>query len=153
MTAQSAEQLGFQGTGVSIFPITQATAATFTDLFIGVTFLCFICAGSKRVVCPVNGEFVGEAGDLLIFPSGSIVTLENRPVSAANYRATGIYFDHELIDAVFAGPPQASGSPGVQIVRQAASADYDVVEVTRQALHDDTLPLSVKRHRLLEPLV
>ena len=68
MTAQSAEQLGFQGTGVSIFPITQATAATFTDLFIGVTFLCFICAGSKRVVCPVNGEFVGEAGDLLIFP-------------------------------------------------------------------------------------
>lgn len=153
MTAQSAEQLGFQGTGVSIFPITQATAATFTDLFIGVTFLCFICAGSKRVVCPVNGEFVGEAGDLLIFPSGSIVTLENRPVSAANYRATGIYFDHELIDAVFAGPPRASGSPGVQIVRQAASADYDVVEVTRQALHDDTLPLSVKRHRVLEPLV
>lgn len=48
MTAQSAELLGFQGTGVSIFPITQATAATFTDLFIGVTFLCFICAIRTR---------------------------------------------------------------------------------------------------------
>ena len=153
MSAQSAEQVGFHGPGVSLFPITQATAATFTDLFISLTFLCVICAGSKRVVCPVNGEFVGETGDLLVFPSGSIVTLENRPVSATNYQATGISFDHELIDAVFADPPRAAASPGVQIIRRALSADYDVVETTRQALHDETLPVSVKRHRLLEPLV
>ncbi len=153
MTTQSAEQLGFHRAGVSLFPITQATAATFTDLFIGLTFLCFICAGSKRVVCPVNGELVGEAGDVLIFPSGSIVTLENRPVSAANYRATGIYFDHELIDSVFSDQPRAAGSPGVQIIRKAQSDDYDVVEITRRALDDDASPISVKRHRLLEPLV
>ncbi|WHA40498.1 helix-turn-helix transcriptional regulator [Agrobacterium larrymoorei] len=153
MNVQSGEPSGVHATGVTLFPITQATAATFTDLFIGLTFICFICVGNKRVVCPINGEFVGEEGDLLIFPGGSIVTLENRPVSHMSYRATGIYFNHDLVDAIFAQQTLSHAASGVQIIRRASSATYDVVETTRQTLCDETLPFSVKRHRLMEPLV
>ncbi len=31
-----------------------------------------------------------------------MVTLENRPLLNANYRAEGVYFAHELIETVFA---------------------------------------------------
>ncbi len=34
--------------GVRILPITQATSATFTDLYFSLTFLFFIRTGSKR---------------------------------------------------------------------------------------------------------
>lgn len=41
---------------VSVLPITQATAATFSDLYIGLTLLVFVQAGTKRVVCPVRAS-------------------------------------------------------------------------------------------------
>lgn len=64
---------------VSIFPITQATTATFTELYFRLTFFFFIQRGSKYVLCPTQGEVLGEEGDLMIFPPGSMVTVAERP--------------------------------------------------------------------------
>ena len=65
------------------------------------TFLFFIQVGSKRVICPINGELIGYAKEVMIFPPGSIATLENRPVLDADYRAVGVCFPHHMIESVF----------------------------------------------------
>ncbi|MDO6963151.1 helix-turn-helix transcriptional regulator [Rhizobium alvei] len=139
--------------GVTLFPISQATAATFTDLFIGQTFLCFIRSGSKRVVCPVHGELIGEEGDLLIFPPGSLVTLENRPRPDANYLADGVYFDHALFDEAFADQQPHQLAPGIQVLRGQTHNPLQILDLLKETLSRNDLPQMVRQHRLLEPLV
>ena len=53
---QEIEQSG----DVSVISISQATTAVFTDLYFQHTFLFFIQVGSKRVICPVNGELIAN---------------------------------------------------------------------------------------------
>ncbi|GGZ32322.1 hypothetical protein GCM10011273_18050 [Asticcacaulis endophyticus] len=138
---------------VSILTITQATAATFSELFIGLTFLCFIQSGSKRVACPINGEMIGQEGDLFIFPPGAMVTLENRPLLNATYRAEGVYFTHGMIEKVFADQRQPSGSSGVQLVRAGPHQPSEILSLIKNTLADEALPLAIRQHRLLEPLI
>lgn len=88
---------------VSIFHISQATNATFADLYFRLTFFFFIEQGSKQVEAPTQGQMLGEEGDLMIFPPGSMVTMVNRPVLGADYRALGVCFTHDLVDAVYGG--------------------------------------------------
>jgi hypothetical protein len=85
---------------VSALKISQATTATFTDLYFQNTFLFFMQMGSKKVLCPINGELIGQAEDVMIFPPGSMVTMENRPVLGNDYRATGVCFPRQMIEAV-----------------------------------------------------
>ncbi|MGC6482671.1 MAG: helix-turn-helix transcriptional regulator [Synechococcus sp.] len=138
---------------VLVLPISQATTETLTDLFFHHALLVFIQVGSKRVLCPVNGELVGHADDLIIFPSGSMVTLENRPVLGHNYRATGVCFPRQMIDAVF--PKQVSRREPIGIQHlPAARARFTQVLTTLQAtLADSHLPAPIRQHRLLEPLI
>jgi AraC-like DNA-binding protein len=138
---------------VSIFPISQATAATFTDLYIGQAFLCFIQSGSKRVVCPVRGELIAEQGDLLIFAPGDLVTLENRPVPNANYLADGVYFSHDLVESIFAEQPRPTSPAGIQLLRAASTDISTILDLIKETLHRDDLPAIVRQHRLLEPLI
>lgn len=138
---------------VSVLPITQATAATFSDLYIGLTLLVFVQAGTKRVVCPVRGEMIGEEGDLIVFPPGSMVTLENRPVLNACYRADGVCFSNDMIDAVLADQRPGQGPLGIQILRAASHRPLDVLGLIKATLDDGTLAPPIRRHRLLEPLV
>lgn len=49
---------------VSVFTITQATKATFTDLDIQYTLVVFIEVGSKKVVFPINGGLIDNAEDV-----------------------------------------------------------------------------------------
>ena len=86
--------------GVSVLDITQATTATFTDLYFRQTFLFFIERGSKLVSDPVRGDLIGEAGDLMIFPAGAMVTMINRPLMDQSYRATGVSYTRELAEVV-----------------------------------------------------
>ncbi|CAD0210164.1 HTH-type transcriptional activator RhaS [Rhizobium rhizogenes] len=137
---------------VSVLSITQATAATFSDLFIRLTFLCFIRAGSKRVICPINGELTAREGDLLVFPPGSLVTLENRPLLDAHYRAEGVYFSHDLINSVFTDQRHSDSPPGIQVIRALANAP-DILERIQDTLNDSSLPPPIRRHRLREPLI
>lgn len=138
---------------VCVLPITQATAATFSDLFIRLTFLCFIQTGAKRVVCPINGEMIGGEGDLIIFPSGSMVTLENRPLLNSDYRADGVYFTRELIDTAFADQSHAEPPSGIRIVRADPYRPIEILKLIRETLDNEALPLPIRQHRLLEPLI
>lgn len=140
---------------VSLLEITQATTATFTDLYIQYTFLFFVESGSKRVLCPVNGELVGEEGDLLVFPPGSMVTMENRPVMNRAYKAVGVSFSEGLIGAVFPEERAPRGGPaeGVQVIRAGGADPGRLVADLRETLARADLPDVVLRHRLLEPLV
>lgn len=114
---------------VSILPISQATTAKFTDLYFRLTFLFFIKNGSKCVLTPTQGELVGEEGDLMIFPPGSMVTLENRPVLNDAYRALGVCFTHDLVEAAYADSPSGRAVAGVQIVRSSAHRPFDVLSL------------------------
>lgn len=138
---------------VSIFPISQATTATFADLYFRLTFFFFIQKGTKRVVTSTQGEMVGEEGDLMIFPPGSMVTMENRPVLNENYRALGVCFTHDLIDAVYAGLPTPKAATGVQIVRGLAHNPAEILTLIQSTLANDAIPASIRQHRLLEPLI
>ena len=138
---------------VSIFTISQATSATFADLYFRLTFFFFIEQGSKRVFTPAQGEMVGEEGDLMIFPPASIVTMENRPVMGANYRAQGVCFTHDLIDSVYDGLPIPEKAKGVQIVRASTHQPVDILALIQGTLNNQDLPESIRERRLLEPLV
>lgn len=138
---------------VSIYPISQATTATFADLYFRLTFLFFIERGSKHVETPTQGAMLGEEGDLIIFPPGSMVTMVNRPVLGEDYRALGVCFTHDLIDAVYADLPTPPEAKGVQIVRAASHHPADILALIQATVNDETLPDTIRQHRLLEPLI
>ncbi|MEO1134568.1 MAG: hypothetical protein AAFX40_17940, partial [Cyanobacteria bacterium J06639_1] len=134
---------------VSVLSISQATSATFTDLYFQYTFLFFIQVGSKRVLCPINGESIGQAGDVMIFSPGSMVTLENRPVLGKEYRATGVCFPGHAIAAVFSNKHLGSESAGIQIVRDRAGQSRQILDGIQATLNYSELPEPIKEHRLL----
>ncbi len=139
--------------GCSIYPISQATTARFTDLYFRLTFLFFIQCGSKYVETPSQGKLLGEAGDLMIFPPGSTVTMTNRPILGDDYRALGVCFTHDLVDAVYAGLPTTPEASGVQIVRANSDHPATILALIQMTLNDLTLPETIRQHRLLEPLI
>lgn len=138
---------------VSVFSISQATTATFTELYFQHTFLFFIQVGSKRVLCPINGELIGHAEDLLVFPPGSMVTLENRPVFAGNYRATGVCFSQNMIEAVFPDKSSKIALFGIQSLKRGTVETSKILDAIQKTIDDESLPDSIRRHRLLEPLI
>lgn len=138
---------------VSIYPISQATTATFADLYFRLTFLFFIRRGSKQVDTPDQGRMVGETGDLMIFPPGLMVTMVNRPVLGQDYRALGVSFPHELVDAVFGDLPTPAAARGIQILRAQAHRPADILGLIQDTLDDTHLPDAIRQHRLLEPLI
>ena len=138
---------------VSVLSISQATTATFTDLYFQYTFLFFIQVGSKRVLCPTNGELIGHAGDVMIFPPGSMVTMENRPVLGDDYRATGVCFPGHMIETVFSNEQSKSESAGIQIVQASTGQSFQILNTIQTTLNDTEIPEPIRQHRLLEPLI
>jgi AraC-like DNA-binding protein len=138
---------------VSIFSISQATTATFTDLYFRLTFLFFIQRGSKYVVTQSQSEMLGEEGDLMIFPPGAMVTMENRPVLNEMYRAFGVCFSHDLIEAVYGDLPNPKHATDVQIVRTENPDPNAILSLLQDTLADEDLPMSIRKHRLIEPLI
>lgn len=139
-----------QSEQVGLYQISQATRATFTDLYLRLTFLFFIQAGSKRVVT-AQQEVVGEEGDLLIFPPDAVVTMENRPVMDHSYRAVGVSFPDTLVRSVFGDRPAAPAS--VQVVRAAAGQPATLLPLIEDTLARADLPDPIRAHRLVEPLI
>ncbi len=139
--------------GISIVSISQATTATFTDLYFQQTFLFFIQVGSKKVLCPINGELLGRAEDVMIFPPGSMVTMENRPQLGNNYQAIGVCFPSHMIKKVFSNKQSRSKPPGIQILRSSLSKSFQILKTIRINLQDPEIPEPIRQHRLLEPLI
>lgn len=96
---------------------------------------------------------LGEEGDLMIFPPGSMVTMENRPVMKSDYRALGVCYSHDLVNSVFSDFPKSEAENGVQIFRFAESKFAEILSFIQDTLDDGALPETIRNHRLLEPLL
>ena len=145
--------MGQENDDVAIYSITQATTATFSDLYLQKTFLFFIEKGSKRIVTQSQDLTAGE-GDLLIFPSGTFVTMENRPVLDSRYHAIGIAFPDQLVKTVFGGH---SGNERemdrVQHIGHERVVKSNILPLILETHDRQDLPDVVKRTRMLEPLI
>lgn len=137
---------------VALYPITQATTATFTDLYLRVAFLFFIQAGSKQVSTP-SQELVAEEGDLLVFPPGSMVTMQNRPVLDRSYRAVGLSFPDQMVRAIFGDGPSRAGGTGIELLRRDEHRPMDILPIIVETLGNTSLPAVIKQNRLAEPLL
>jgi AraC-like DNA-binding protein len=96
---------------------------------------------------------VGEEGDLMIFPPGSMVTMENRPVLNDSYCALSVCFTHDLIDAIYADLPTPKAALGVQILRSETHHPADILTLIQATLDNEAFPVSIRQHRLIEPLI
>lgn len=138
---------------VSILEITQATTAIFADLYFRMPFLFFIKHGEKKVSLSNGDEFLGKAGDLMVFPAGASVTMENRPMYDKSYRADGVGFNTRLIDDVFSDQPINAQKQQVYILRAEEYQPFEILELIKDTLNHEKLPPIIRRHRLLEPLL
>ncbi|GAB5459000.1 MAG: hypothetical protein Hens3KO_20300 [Henriciella sp.] len=132
--------------------ITQATTATFSDLYFQHTFLFFIQAGKKYVGCSVNGELLGQETDLLVFPAGSTVLMENRPVLDADYQALGICLSDDLVRQAFSNH-DAPTKTGVQRVVEKDGRLERLKAIITDTVCDHDLPTEIRQHRLIEVLI
>ncbi|MFH1805979.1 MAG: AraC family transcriptional regulator [Pseudomonadota bacterium] len=89
----------------------------------------------------------------MIFPPGSTITMENRPILNESYRAEGVCFTHDLVDAVFADLRPLPTPPGIQILRAVPYRPSDILGLIKDTLDNATLPPSIRQHRLTEPLI
>lgn len=137
---------------VSVFPITQATTAVFPDLYFRQILLFFIQSGSKRVIDAEKQEIIAETGDILIFPSETMVTMENRPIMENDYRALGIAYSNDSVLSVFSDKT-TSTRPEIQLVRKNTHNLSMLVTHIEQTLKLENLDEAIRTHRLLEPLV
>jgi AraC-like DNA-binding protein len=144
-----------------IYPITQATRARFPALHFNRSVLFFIQNGCKCVQTPDQGEIIGKAGDLMIFPHGAMVTMENRPRMNGAYRATGLGLDQVLVDEVFQAQTSGQMTRRVQVVRAPENLPGNapdkgpdrILGLLRATLNDPGLPPEIYAHRLREPLI
>lgn len=138
---------------VAVLPISQANTATFTDLYIRNSSIFFIEAGSKRVVHSGGHETIGQAGDILIFPSESVVTVENRTWSGSDYRAIGVMFTNYLVEKVFPNVLPQNKLQTIQVISPSDKESSYILDSLNNTLANTGLPDPVLEHRLLEPLV
>ena len=139
--------------GVTLLTITQATTATFTDVYIKNTALFFIENGSKRVAYSGGYELIGQKGDVIIFPPDSVVTIENRTWSGIDYRAVGVTFNRGLVQRVFPNTRQSGITHGVQVISPPAGSSEYIVASLKESYTNTELPELLREHRLMEPLV
>ncbi|MDR6145857.1 AraC-like DNA-binding protein [Sphingomonas sp. SORGH_AS870] len=133
--------------------IGQATAMPMDDVFISRAFVCLVQSGEKQIHHPAFGSILARPGDVVAFPAGALVTMENRPTRDKHYRAEGLFYPPELIALVFgdaAARSQGGGVPQVLAGDPEAAAVFDHLADT---LSNDTLPAAIRRHRAIEPLV
>ncbi len=138
---------------VTVVPVTQATSATFVDLYFRRPFLIFIRQGSKHVTCPINGPVSGEAGDVMIFPPGAILSMENRPLLDAEYCAEGVSFSDDLLEQAFPAPSPNSTPQGIRTLKKEVEHPQKMLGRLKSTLDDESLPPEILSHRLLEPLI
>ena len=138
---------------VSVYPIRQATTATFADLYFQRTSLFFVERGSKRIVTLEGEELVGEEGDVFMFPPGSVVTMENRPLLHENYRATGVSYTQEFIDIAsrHLAPTTAEARP--QLLQGKTDESREILAQIHRNFARSALPLAVQNHCQIEPLI
>ena len=139
---------------VSAFRISQATRATFTDLYFQSTFLFFIQNGSKRIIDSNGKELIGKKGDLLVCGSGSELTIQNSPKLDSEYKALCISFNDDLISRVFHNKANDPSTSLIQLVNSKEHSTHSILSIILETLEsEESLPPEIFENRLIEPLI
>ena len=138
---------------VRTFVINQATTKAFRDLYVGQTMIILVQSGSKLVRQRGAKDLEVLPGELLIFPAGTFVTIENRIISGVNYAAHCISYPDWYLTNVF---PTLYGNRKTPAAIHLDHCPKDLVFLLRNldcVNVSSSLPDEVRQHRLLEPLV
>ena len=141
---------------IDVFTISQATNAALTDIYFHKTCLFFIQQGEKHIMGLKPTPLIGYEGDLIIFSTGSIVTMENHPVMNDKYRALGMAFPQNVIDDIFSpskGELKEKNIPSIQVIDGKATLLSGIINLVHQTTSNPDLPALIKNHRLREPLI
>lgn len=138
---------------LALYSITQATRARFTELYINRSTLIFIQRGSKFVQSQERKGILGEEGDLVVFPRGTLITMENRPRIDKDYHAIGVSFTQDLVDEVFAGQSSTQAAKTLSVLRAKPHHPERILSLIQATLQDHSLPQEIRAHRLREPLI
>lgn len=138
---------------VQSFTITQATSQIFRDLYVYNTMLILVEAGSKCVRLEEDNELDIGVGELLIFPSSTFITIENRITSGSDYRALCVSYPDEMIEAAF-GPPQSKPSGNAAItIGKCPLPLANAISTLETVSESEAIPTDILQHRLMEPLI
>jgi len=138
---------------VQAFRITQSTTQTFRDLYMHKTLLVLIVAGSKQLHPKTERSLIAQAGQLLVFPSGTFITLENRALSGSDYQADCICYPDDMVTEVFSQQRASIKIPSAIHIQHCPTGFASIVKGLGQIVSDSELPDEIKHHHLLEPLV
>lgn len=106
---------------VKSFQINQATTHVFQDLYMHNTMVILVQSGSKVVRNDKQNAIDVHPGELLIFPSGTYITIENRIISGEDYNAWCVSYPDQYIQSMF---PELYQSTNTEPVIGAITGGY-----------------------------
>lgn len=138
---------------VQVFKICQANTHAFRDLYIYNTMLVLVLSGSKRVVQNIENGVTVKPGELLIFPSGSFITIENRIISGGDYQAFCISYPDELVYQVFESKSSHTEKNKAVHINELPAGLATLIEDLPSTLSCSSLPPDLITHKSVEPLI
>ncbi len=138
---------------MQVFRITQSTTQTFRNLYMHKTMLVFVQVGSKQLHPETDNSLTVYPGQLLIFPSGTFITLENRILSGVDYQAYCICYSDDMVAEIFSQQKAFSKISSAIHIKYCSAEFISRVQGLEQLISSSELPNEIKHHYLLEPLV
>ncbi len=137
---------------VSCFNISQHNTSVFKDLYMHQTLLVLIKKGFKRVNPDSKSSLNAQPGELLVFPSGQFITIENRVISGTNYSALGISYPNEVVNEVFS-PRTRKKASNVVHIESCPQGLIDSINKMISIQCDETTPDHIIEYKSIEPLI
>lgn len=138
---------------VSVVKICQANTHVFRDLYIYNTLFVFVMSGSKNIDPGLSEKFSANANELLIFPSGSFISIENRVISREAYQALCISYPDHLVDKVFDESTRNPENRDAILVQDCPNGLIASMKSLLGESKSTLYPYSILEHRALEPLL
>jgi AraC-like DNA-binding protein len=138
---------------VQTFHICQANTHVFRDLYMYTTMFVLVLSGSKRVVQSTDEGIKIRPGELLIFPSGSFITIENRIISGGDYQAFCVSYPDELIDRVFNMKTRHADKSKALHITALPAGLIEMIRALPESTSNKSIPEALRLNKALEPLV
>ena len=138
---------------VKAFPLSQKNSATFRDLYMSNTMLVLVLSGSKRVLLKQGNILDALPDELLVFPSSSFISIENRVTSGSDYKAWCLCYSDEIINNVFQSPSPAEKSLSPIHITPCPNSLLSLLRSFGEPENYRDYPVEVLHRRLTEPLL
>ncbi len=140
-------------TSVKTFLISQATTHKFRDLYIFNTMLVLIQTGSKSVKTSDRSTIDAHPGELLVFPSGTSITIENRIISGSDYSAWCVSYPDALIRMVFDSVNTGIRDSSAIHLEKCPKKLVTLLKNIGEVQTSKSTPKEIILHRICEPLI